>query len=142
MFGVLNNKIYKIMLKLCKFYRYFIYRIYHNNKNDVPVIRVLASLCIVHIFHFFNLMFLTSRIFCQKMIVPTKIELVIFAIFFLALHYVLFYNKEKWEEYFKEFENETNEERRKGTIKVMGYYIGNILIPILMMVVVSELFPQ
>ena len=34
------------------------------------------------------------------------------------------------------------EERKKGTIKVWGYFIGSILIPISIIILVSELFPQ
>ena len=129
------------MMKLCKFYRYFIYRIYHLN-NDIPVIRVLGYLSFMHASHLLCYVFFLSRILCVNLIVLGKLEKYIDAIIFLGLHYILFYNKEKWEEYFKEFENESKEERKKGTIKVWGYFIGSILIPISIIILVSELFPQ
>ena len=129
------------MLNLCKFYRYFIYRLYHLNNRD-QVFRVLFFLYTIHLFHFVTYEFLILRLLSINFYVPQKAVLYVFLLIFFAIHYVLFYNKEKWEEYFKEFENEPKEERKKGTIKVWGYFIGSILIPIFIIILVSELFPQ
>ena len=96
----------------------------------------------MHASHLLCYVFFLSRILCVNLIDLGKIEKYIYAIIFLGLHYILFYNKEKWNEYFKEFENESKEERKKGTIKVWGYFIGSILIPISIIILVSELFPQ
>jgi len=53
----------------------------------------------------------------------------IFLLVFGLLHFIIFYKPQKWEEYFKEFENEAKEERLKGSFLVWGYMIVSLIMP-------------
>lgn len=116
------------MTKLRKFYRYLIYRIYHINDND-PEIKVIMLLCIIHSFHLFTCMYLILGLFSTNLFVLNKMELFVAYLLFLALHYFIFYKPQKWEEYFKEFENETKKERLKGSFLVWGYMAVSLMMP-------------
>lgn len=116
------------MTKLRRFYRYLIYRIYHINNND-PDLKVLGILTFIHTSHIFTCMFLALWLFSIDLFNFEKIELFIISILFFALHYYLFYKPQKWEEYFKEFENETKKERVKGSFLVWGYMIVSLIMP-------------
>lgn len=116
------------MTKLRRFYRYLIYRIYHINNND-PDLKVLGILTFIHTSHIFTCMFLALWLFSIDLFNFEKIELFIISILFFALHYYLFYKPQKWEEYFKEFENEAKEERLKGSFLVWGYMIVSLIMP-------------
>lgn len=116
------------MTKLRRFYRYLIYRIYHINNNDSDL-KVLGILTFIHTSHIFTCMFLALWLFSIDLFNFEKIELFIISILFFALHYYLFYKPQKWEEYFKEFENESKEERLKGSFLVWGYMIVSLIMP-------------
>ncbi|MEE1260057.1 MAG: hypothetical protein U0K66_07730 [Paludibacteraceae bacterium] len=117
-----------IMSKFLRFYRYFIYRIYHINNND-PDLRVVGILAFVHMAHIFTLSLVISELFSIRLFTIEKPELYIFLLVFGLLHFIIFYKPQKWEEYFKEFENEAKEERLKGSFLVWGYMIVSLIMP-------------
>lgn len=121
------------MTKLRRFYRYLIYRIYHINNND-PEIKVIALLCIIHSFHLLTCMYLILGVFSINLFVLGKTELCTLILLFLALHYFIFYKPQKWEEYFKEFENETKKERLKGSFLVWGYMTLSLMMPFIIVI--------
>ena len=45
----------------------------------------------------------------------------------MFLYYLLVFHNGKWKNWFKEFEEESKEKRRKGTIKVLLYTVGSIV---------------
>ena len=53
------------------------------------------------------------------------------AIIYFILFYFLVYNKERWSSYLKEFENESEQKRKSGNIKVICFLIGSIVLYIL-----------
>lgn len=116
------------MAKIRKFYRYLIYRIYHINNND-PDLKVIGLLTLLHSSHVFTCMYLVLGLFSIDLFILEKSEFFIIYILFFALHYFLFYKPQKWEEYFKEFEKETKEERLKGSFLVWGYMIVSWMMP-------------
>jgi len=131
------------MLKLCKFYRYLIYRIYHF-ANDTPGLNVILTLSIVHFTQFLSLLTVVNRVFFPEINLSpslSKLEMYIFMPCLFFLHFILFYNKKKWKIYFKEFRNETKEERKRGFILVLSYLIGSIVASFGIMILVCELFP-
>jgi|GEM_PF-442704 len=131
------------MLKLCKFYRYLIYRIYHFS-NDTPGLNVILTLSVIHSAQILVIYMSIRRIFfddCLPSILFSKYEDVIYVIFLFLLNYFLFYNKKKWKSYFKEFQNETEKERKRGFILVLSYLIGSIVASFGLAILVNELFP-
>jgi hypothetical protein len=47
---------------------------------------------------------------------------------FALAHYVILYNKERWDSFIIEFQNETEQNRKRGTIAVLAYLIGSIIL--------------
>ena|ERR1700744_950975 len=116
-----------------KHYRYIIYKLYSwslKKKNDTPVFNVIITLTAVHYFQL-----LTIYCFCFKLFHIFNIfsknnglYVGLFMLLFLILNYFLLYNKERWESYISEFENESSKESFKGKIYVLSYLIGSILL--------------
>ena len=120
--------------RIQKFYRYFVYRIYHINNND-PSMKVIMFICMVHGFHVLSGLFILSIIFSFDYSGLDKSEVSLLALLFCLLQLFIFYNPNKWKTYFKEFENESKEERRKGTILVWSYIIVSLALPIILPVI-------
>ena len=121
------------MSTLFRFHRYFVYRIYHINNND-PAIRVFLLLTMVHMCHLLTLNFIVTEIFSVDYVWSNTALIVFFSIFSI-LHYFLFYKPEKWIEYTKEFENETKDDKRKGSVLVWGYLVLSLMLPIFLPVI-------
>ena len=120
--------------RIQKFYRYFVYRIYHINNND-PSMKVIMFICMVHGSHVLSGLFILSIIFSFDYSGIDKSEVSLLALLFCLLQLFIFYNPNKWKTFFKEFENETKEERRKGTIRVWSYIIVSLALPIILPVI-------
>ena len=120
--------------RIQKFYQYFVYRIYHINNND-PSMKVILFICMVHGSHVLSGLFILSIIFSFDYSGLDKSGVSLLALLFCLLQLFIFYNPNKWKTYFKEFENETKEERRKGTILVWSYIIVSLALPIILPVI-------
>ncbi len=120
--------------RIQKFYRYFVYRIYHINNND-PSMKVIMFICMVHGSHVLSGLFILSIIFSFDYSGLDKSEVSLLALLFCLLQLFIFYNPNKWKTFFKEFENETKEERRKGTILVWSYIIVSLALPMILPVI-------
>lgn len=116
-----------------KFYRYLIYKLYSwglKKKNDTPVTNVILTLTFVHYVQLLTIYTVLLKIF------PTinyfdkvdRIYIGIAFIVFYIIHYLLIYNKKRWELYLEEFGNEDNKKRKKGSILVLSYLIGSIVL--------------
>ena len=114
------------MLPLCRFYRYLIYRLYHF-QNDTPVANVVLTLTIVHYAQFLTLLtffnFLTGQ---HYSVYYGSFKTKLCGLLSILIHYLLFYNKEKWNAIDEEFNDETPSERKHGAIVVISYCIGSI----------------
>lgn len=116
------------MLPLCKFYRYLIYRLYHF-RDDTPEINVVGTLTIVHLVQILGVLFFVDK-FTSFKVWPdwTKYNPTICVILFGVLNFLLLYNKKKWKSYDKEFKDESARHKRNGTIVVLAYLIGTIVL--------------
>jgi len=110
-------------------YSYIIYKIQSWATNGIPIASTILTLAVVH---FFQL--ITVIMFIDLIIFPLKwlhhfniIYIYLFSQLYFILHYLLLYNKKKWETYNKIYENETDTERKRGNLIVISYLIGSIL---------------
>ena len=126
--------------KIHKFYRYFVYRIYHFN-NDSPEINVMVFLGLVHGSIVLAVLIILDILF-DIGFPPNldKSEWYLLALLFFVLQFLIFFRPSKWKTYFKEFENESKEEKRKGTILVWGYIIFSSFSPIYIPVIWDAFF--
>ena len=79
--------------------------------------------------HISTLSLVVSELFSIRLFTIEKPALYILLLIFALLHFFLFYKPQKWEDYFKEFENESKEERLKGSFLVWGYIIVSLMMP-------------
>lgn len=125
--------------KIQKFYRYFVYRIYHVNNHE-PEINVMVILGMIHGSYVLSCLFILSIIFPFDYPNFDKSEVYILALLFFATQFLIFFRPSKWKTYFKEFENESKEERRKGSFLVWGYLIFSLSLQILIPVIWDAFF--
>ena len=107
-----------------KMYRYIIYKLYSwglKRKSDTPVLNVLITLTCIHIFQLFILYCILLKFFPSINFIKevNKFEVISLYLAVLTFHYFVVYDKFRWNEYIKEFENESKEEGAKGTVKVI-----------------------
>ena len=116
------------------------YRIFHFN-NDSPEINVMVFLGMVHGSIVLAVLIILDILF-DIGFPPNldKSEWYLLALLFFALQFLIFFRPSKWKTYFKEFENESKEERRKGTILVWGYIIFSSFSPIYIPVIWDAYF--
>lgn len=126
--------------RIQKFYRYFVYRIYHINNND-PEMKVMMFICMVHCSLTLSSLIILDIIF--NIGYPhdlDKSEWTLLVLLFFSIQFLIFFRPSKWKTYFKEFENESKEEKRKGTILVWGYIIFSMFSPIYIPVIWDAFF--
>lgn len=114
-------------MRLCKFYRYLIYRL-SNFSTDTPAINVVLVLTLVHFCQLITLLLVVDICVFDRMLSNLLYSLNYFYIFFpcfVILNYILFYNKEKWLDYNKEFINETKKQAKVGLLFVLLYLLGS-----------------
>lgn len=146
-----QNKIYT-MIKLPRFYRYIIYKLYiWSKKDDTPVVNVIGTLTLVHAFQLLTLyiilLFLGKLFFPKATNVISSISnhffgdkriLGLYVVLLMVLHYFLLYNKKRWEEYIEEFKEENPTEKRKGSILVIAYLVGSIVLCFVITIVLFD----
>ncbi|SEW45055.1 hypothetical protein SAMN04488122_3410 [Chitinophaga arvensicola] len=115
-----------------RFYSYLIYKLYtwalNGSGYNTPIFNVIVTLACVHSFQLIFLMFIAFKCLPANTHLSGWLNYVaILAILFLISHYYVFYNKERWEGYVKEFENETPKQSLKGKIYVLSYLIGSTI---------------
>ena len=120
--------------RIQRFYRYFVYRIYHINNND-PDMKVISFIFMVHTAHAMSCLFILSIIFSFDYSGLDKSEVSLLALLFCFLQLFIFFKPNKWKTYFKEFENESKEERRKGSFLVWSYIIVSLALPMILPVI-------
>ena len=125
--------------RIQKFYRYLVYKIFHFN-NDSPEINVMVILGMIHGSHVLSCLFILSIIFSFDYSGLDKSEVSLLALIFFAIQFLIFFRPNKWKTYFKEFENESKEEKRKGSFLVWGYIIFTMSLPIIIPVIWDAFF--
>lgn len=113
-------------------YRYLIYKLYSwgLKKGDTPVANVIITLSFVHYVQLFTVYMLLIKLF-PGINVFNRISPVLIFISLIAFgvcQFFLLYNKKRWERYIDEYGNESVGRKRKGTIIVLAYLIGSILL--------------
>ncbi|MCX6248022.1 MAG: hypothetical protein NTW10_09830 [Bacteroidetes bacterium] len=118
---------------MLKFYPYIIYKVYTwGNKGSyaTPVLNVLIALTFVHYVQLLILQMILARIFPSLRFLgkPDRLYLAVGLILFFVLHYFIFYNKNRWASYVERYKDETGKKKRVGSILVLSYLIGSILL--------------
>lgn len=132
--NLMTNKIIKYNAYMKLRYKYILYKIYSwslNKKSDTPIGNTIITLGIVHFFQFTTLLFLIDKYLFRILYLIFKLNVTyvfIIALIYFVLFYLVIYNKNRWNSYCREFENEIPSEKRKGNIYVLLYVIGSILI--------------
>ena len=121
--------------RIQKFYQYLVYRIFHFN-NDSPEINVMVFLGMVHGSIVLAVLIILDILF-DIGFPPNldKSEWYLLALLFFALQFLIFFRPDKWKTYLKEFENESKEERRKGSFLVWSYIIVSLALPMFLPVI-------
>lgn len=114
-------------------YRYIIYKIYSwtvNKRSDTPIANTILTLGVIHLFQLAIIM-----LFIDRVITPLNwlyniniTHILTGTLIYFVLLYFLLYNKKRWISYVEEFGSETDSERKKGTIMVIAFLVGNILL--------------
>lgn len=121
---------------LYKFYKYIYYRIYSWNlkqwgKSDVPEYNAMLGIALLTFINIISILTIIEAMTAYEIFsfleVSTSI-LFISSLSFIALHYFVFFHKGKYKKIIKEFETETKEHHKKGTVWVLLYIIGSVVI--------------
>ena len=124
-----------------RFYKYLIYRFYTwrlGKKDDTPVATIVFTMSLVHFFQLFILLVLLAWIFPPLIIVFKQEKVVIFLSFFIIslLYYILVYDKQKWLGYVEQYKDETPEERKRGTIYVLFFTVGSLILFFMLLAII------
>ena len=118
---------------MIKSYRYLIYKLYSwtlKKKGDTPIANVIITLSFVHYVQLFTFYMLILYFF-PSISIFSKIDefyVFLFLIVLFIAHYFLLYNKKRWNEYIEEYQNESHQACKRGTILVWAYLVGSILL--------------
>jgi hypothetical protein len=100
----------------------------------------MVILGMIHGSYVLSCLFILSIIFPFDYPDLDKSEVYILALLFFATQFLIFFRPSKWKTYFKEFENESKGERRKGSFLVWGYLIFSLSLQILIPVIWDAFF--
>ena len=114
-------------------YPYIIYRLYTwriKNKDSDPAFKVVITLAIVHSW---QILFICNMLatFIRSWRPVLDLSRITFALIVLGLVlflWTLVYNKDKWEGYISRFQHETKAQRKRGTILVLLFTVGTLIL--------------
>jgi hypothetical protein len=109
-----------------RFYRYLIYRLYSSQlkiKDPNASLRVILILVIVHLCPLLAIVTILGRVSkdVKKLFEFSDGAMAVFMATAIALAYITIYNKKRWKKYLEEFNNESQSERKRGTILIRIY---------------------
>ena len=118
---------------MLKFYSYIIYKVYtwgNRGSNATPVMNVLIALTFVHYVQLLTIYIILVKIFPVISFFerPYRLYAAIGLIAFFVLHYFVFYNKNRWMSYIEKYKDETGKKKRIGSILVLLYLIGSVMV--------------
>jgi Ca2+/Na+ antiporter len=102
-----------------------------ETKNSTPEESVVMTIMFLHFMQLATVTMLVTSVVpgIYNIINPgNKIGVILFLFFFYFLIRRLIYNKSKWVAYIKEFENESQLEKRKGFWIVFVFIVGTIFL--------------
>ena len=113
-------------------YRYIIYKLFKwglKRKNDTPVFNVIVTMAIVHFLQILTIYHILLKYFGIYNIYTSNnaVWVAVFFILLMILYYFVVYDKSRWEGYINEFTNEDKGASSRGTIYVLTYIIGSIV---------------
>jgi hypothetical protein len=114
-------------------YKYLIYKVYSwglKRKGDTPITNTILTLAFTHFVQIYLILLYVDRFMAPIKWVGKldKKAIYIGGPIFLVAFYFLIYNKNRWESYIQEFQNEDAEQRKRGNILVLSYLVGSILL--------------
>jgi hypothetical protein len=109
-----------------RFYRYLIYRLYSSQlkiKDPNASLRVILILVIVHLCPLVAIDTILSKVSKDvgKTLDLGDGAVAVFMATIISLAYLTIYNKKRWNKYLEEFNNESQSERKRGTILIRIY---------------------
>ena len=116
-----------------KFYSYIIYKVYtwgNRGSYATPVMNVLIALTFVHYVQLLTIYAILTRIFPSLSFFErqNRTYSAIGLIVFFIIHYLVFYNKDRWASYVEKYKDETGKKKRKGSFLVLLYLIGSVVL--------------
>lgn len=116
-----------------KSYRYLIYKLFSwgsKRKGDTPVANVILTLTVVHAMQLLTVYSISRSVWDYPNYLEdiNKLYIALFFFIFAGLHYLLLYDKKRWAGYIEEFKNESSSKRKRGTVLVLLYLVGSILL--------------
>ena len=137
---------------MLKFYSYVIYKVYTWGKrgsNATPVMNVLLVLTFVHYVQLFIIYIILTKVFPSLSFFErqNRTYTAIGLILFFIIHYLIFYNKDRWASYVEKYKDETGIKKRKGSFLVLLYLIGSIvlfflLLPVLFWFILKKMLEK
>lgn len=123
-----------------RFYKYIIYRLYTwrlEAKDRSPGTTVALTMASIHVFQLLLLYAIITRMFPSIDISQsvTRINGLIFVAMFYTTYYLIFYNKKRWDEYIKEFKNESPPQKKRGALFVRIYAFGSVILYIILVII-------
>jgi len=120
-------------------YRYVIYKlhIWASGRSSTPVANVILTLAFLHLIQLLIIYVIAIKLNPELKLpknVPSGYKY-IFLFAFLALNYFVLYNERRWKAYEREFSKESKEKGRQGSIYVLTYLIGSIVLMFLALTV-------
>ena len=128
------------MQKIWQTYKYIYYWLYTWQrklwgKYDVPEFNAVVGMSLSFLAIFFSLIAL-MYIIAGIEIIPDnipKIEMTVFLLCILGIHYFMFMYKGKYKEIEKEFKKESKKERKKKGVWVLLYAFGSLALYIFLL---------
>ena len=116
-----------------KFYRYIIYRVYTyrlDENDDMPVSTTIFSMSIVHLLQFFSIYGILTRFypFLSFLYTAERIFQILFLIAIIYAYYLIVYNEHQWNSYIEEFKDESDKQRKWGSIFVYSFTVGSVFL--------------
>lgn len=117
-------------------YKYVYYRIYSWNlnqwgKSDLPEYNAMIGLALTILINILSVPTVIEAITGYRMFdfpAISKGSLVIGLLIYGSLHYFALYHNGKYKKIIKEFESESEAQRKRGTIWVLVYLVGSVVI--------------
>ncbi len=127
------------------YYTYIIYRLYSwriKSNDQIPEFRVILTMIILHclqLLMIFEILLAIVPSLRDKLKIDKIFVLIFFACFTL-MYSLLYYRKDKWEKYLERYKDENKQQRRFGTIILIVFTIGTLVLSLAATIILGTLF--
>lgn len=127
------------------YYTYIIYRLYSwriKSNDQIPEFRVILTMSILHclqLLMIFEILLAIVPSLRDKLKIDKIFVLIFFACFTL-MYSLLYYRKDKWEKYLERYKDENKQQRRFGTIILIVFTIGTLVLSLAATIILGTLF--